>query len=312
LGLALVPHAACNAIFGIDSLRYDAAGGAAGHPAGGHGGMGAGGGAGQGGEAGAGGTVASTPDCSGDWGVPQPLLTEAELPSSPSIARAELELTYVRRAAGTEVFVRSVRASTDENFPTAEVASDLANVCDPGELPSGVDLSEDGLRAYVSCEIENPSTARVVLLTRPSSGLAFELQGQVASAGRSPAVDRSELALYTGGLPYPGPPFVSKRTTTAGAFEPATVVPGLEGVELHTPAPTPDDLGLFGYVLAPDAGTLSLAVASRESPDAAFEAPVLVGTGLDLSGAPDLTADCRAVYFVGAAGSTFAIYVMRR
>ena len=162
LACAVVPHVACSAIFGLDELQYDAVGGST--AAGGHGAVGGGGGSGVGGHAGTGaGTPA--PNCGGAWGAPTIVFPEGALPASPSIARGDLELTYIRgELDGGTTPMRSARSSTAEAFPAAQPADDLQNVCDvpAGEQTAGVDLSEDGLRAYLSCEVSNDTANRML------------------------------------------------------------------------------------------------------------------------------------------------------
>ena len=77
-------------------------------------------------------------------------------------------------------------------------------------------------------------------------------------------------------------------------------VPGLESTDVTAPEPSPDELGLFGSESA------RIVLASRASTDTAFGPPVPVlsppdGTGL--LGAPELSADCRSLYYVAVDAS---------
>ena len=73
------------------------------------------------------------------------------------------------------------------------------------------------------------------------------------------------------------------------------------------PTLSADGLTLYMHSMA-----TQLFEASRERVDASFGPMVQISTGLDLAASPDLSADCRAMYFIGVSGSDAGLYVMRR
>jgi hypothetical protein len=297
----------CNSAWGVDDLEFDALVPAASSTAAATGG---GGGGGSGGGAAAGGGGAAPVDCSGDFGVPaEALLDPRGDMHSVAIARGETELFYVAPAA---LEIRHSVRQDAESFPLATTDAVLSAACS-GDLPT-LDVSEDGLRAYVACQpADDTLPVRVVLAVRPTTNDAFVVRGVLlAELGFSVGVAPSELVLTASGRASPLP-VMSARPDPSADFGAAEPIPGIEAwVEpLSAPVLAGDDLTLFGHVTSP---ALALGHATRPSVDDAFGAFVPIPTGLEVAGSPDVTPDCRAVYFSGApvAGEPLRAYVMRR
>ncbi len=302
-----VTTTACNVLWGVDELSF-ATPAFGGQGPGGSGGDGAGGAGGSGGAAGGGGGVV---DCSGEFGEPEEVLS---LPNatlgSPAITAQQRELYYVSTVASTPQIRRTTRSGS-EPFGAGEDVPELTALCSsPADL-FGFDVTADGLRAYVSCATIN-SDIVVMLAVRTVAGeTPFIAVGPLGSAGGSPGISANELVVYTTGKAAVAPPLQAERGSLNDVFGLAVDVPGLAGLPLRTPGPTPDGLGLFGFLLAgPQLGY----VARSDSQDP-FGPFTPVVTTLFIAGAPDVSADCRAVYFVGnepGGQDASVIYVMER
>lgn len=269
---------------------------------------------GSGGSSGSGGSGGGgTLNCEGTFGPPRLLLDAGSTSlASPTLGADELELFYVTYDTGgaNRRIRRSMRASRTDGFPLGNEVPELNALCsDPAES-AALDLTADGLRAYVSCA-DTTVLGRMLLARRTSKTTAFAAIGSVASEiGGSAAVNATELTVYSTGADL-ATPLVATRASTAEPFGTPAPVPGLTGVELVAPDPSGDELVLFGGL-----GGRQLTVARRSSLNEPFGAPVDISVPLDASGAPHVTADCRRVYFVGItpadAGSTWGIYVIER
>lgn len=266
------------------------------------------------GGAGAGGTPAY--DCSGTFAGQSVVL---EAPSgatlaSPAVAADELELFYVqydRPYAGH--FRRATRPSADAGFGDGSVVPELDAACLERHYRS-LDLSLDGLRAYLVCfeSLEAGPAGPLHVAERRSRDEPFTLVTSFGHVGASPAIARDELSLYTSSPDGSdnGPAWSYSRSNTGEAFERGGPVAGLADVELAAPEPSPDGLTLFGGL------STSVVAASRATPDAPFGAPVPVLSapdGTQLLGAPELSADCRSLYYVAVdAGVAPPEYDVRR
>jgi hypothetical protein len=279
-----------------------------------------GGGAGTGGSGGGAGSGGSgaTLDCEGTFGPPRLLLDAgAAHLASPTLPADELELFYVTYDAdGTNRrILRSTRASRAETFPLASEVAELNALCtDPAER-AAIDLSADGLRAYVSCA--DVTLGRMLLAQRSSKTAPFVAAGSASTAiGSSAAVNATELVVYSSsgesdaGFVFTTP-LMAMRNSTAEPFGTPVPVPGLTGIPLVAPDPSPDELSLFGGFEG-----RQLTVARRNTSSEPFGAPVDITVALSASGAPHISVDCRRLYFIGIAtpdaGSTWGIYVIER
>ena len=104
-----------------------------------------------GGAGGEGGAVGGAgPDCAGDWGMPELLFEGGTNLSSPSITLGERALFFSATIDNEDsVFVMEL-SSVAMPFADPVAVPSLKDLCADDERPA-VDLSEDGLRAYVTC-----------------------------------------------------------------------------------------------------------------------------------------------------------------
>jgi hypothetical protein len=284
------------------------------------GGAGTGGGAGSGGNGGSaasggsGGSSGGTLNCEGAFGLPRLLLDAGtQHLASPTLPGDELELFYVTYDPdGTNRRIRrSTRASRTETFPLGSEVAELNALCtDPAER-AAIDITADALRAYVSCA--DTALGRMLLAQRTSKTAPFLAVGSVSTEiGGSAAVNATELAVYsTGASAGTTTPLVATRGSTAEPFGTPAPVPGLTGIDLVAPDPSPDELWLFGGFQG-----RQLSVAHRNTTSEPFGAPVDITVPLFASGAPHVSVDCRRVYFIAIetadAGSRWGIYVIER
>jgi hypothetical protein len=219
--------------------------------------------------------------------------------SSPVISSDERELFYVQYDEPyVGHFRRSTRATSEGRFPDGAVVAELDAACAPRDYRS-LDVSLDGLRAYVVCfeSIEEGTYGELRVAERRSRDRPFVLLAEsFGSIGASPALTRDELLLYTSSPDGTGnPPRVYTRSARDQPFANGVAVAGLAATGMTSPEPSPDGLSLFGGESA------RIVVASRTSPEAAFGAPAPLLSPPDgtwLLGAPELSADCRRLYYV--------------
>lgn len=258
---------------------------------------------GAGGTSGTAGSGGAPPgfDCSGTFagtGVVLQAPSGATL-SSPVLSSDERELFYVQYDepyAGH--FRRSTRASRAGRFPDGSVVPELDAACAARDYRS-LDVSLDGLRAYIVCfaSLDGGTAGDLRVAERRSPGEPFVLRTDALGwVGASPALSRDERRLYSSSPEGEGEaPRVYTRATRDGAFVAEAFIPGLAGTEMAAPEPSPDELTLFG------AESASIVAASRATADSAFGAPVPIlspPNGTWLLGAPELSADCRSLYYV--------------
>lgn len=235
--------------------------------------------------------------------------------ASPTAAPGELELFYVQYDQPYEGhFRRALRPDRNTEFTNTESLPELDAACARPDYRS-IELSPDGLRAYVLCfaTLDDGADGVLRVADRARAGERFTLRAtEYGRVGASPAVTPDELTLYTS---YPagageGPPFTYTRASTDEPFSAGTPAPGLEGSEMASPDPSPDGLSLFGGV------STSITLATRARVTDEFGAPIPVlspADGTQLLGAPDLTANCRSLYFVAVyAGVAPPIYQIER
>jgi len=327
--LALLPLAA--ACGGESEREPKSAAGSAGSSAGPGGSGGTSGSGGSAGSAGSAGSPVTAPDCSGTFGprvqqfsVPSP----AEL-ASPAIGPGELELFYVHydSASAPGQFRRSTRASREASFGSGEVVTELDGACMPDEYRT-IDLSSDGLRAYLMCfsTLDFYATyGQLRIAHRESLAAPFVLDAMTyGQVGASPSISLDELSVYTSyeqGIGS-GPLQRYSRDSADSSFEPGTDVAGLAAAAyLSSPDIGPDDRAIFA---SQDGG---LVRAQRADAMSQFETPEILlpreplENGLFVTfGAPEASADCRTLYAVavddngtGISGNgTYSIVQLRR
>lgn len=272
---------------------------------------------GDGSETGNGGAAGSTQGagaCDGFWGHPTPvlsLLPNLSLRGGPAVAFGGLVLLYVAldENDASLTFHSAVRGSTGEAFGTPEPVGELQEACGGGE-PHGIDLSEDGLRAYVSCH-DGTGSRIVRMAVRPTLADPFTLGSDVAV---QPAEDetvygaarlsRDELTLYVNGTTAGAPSLMASRSATSEPFATYGPIPGLESVALLYPAPSPDGLSLVGATTA--SGVEALAYVRRPDLASAYGPLTYLFAGSGYTSVPEVSADCRTLY-VGATASVFAL-----
>ncbi|HEY6727588.1 MAG TPA: hypothetical protein VI197_26310 [Polyangiaceae bacterium] len=259
-------------------------------------------------------------DCSGAFGEPIELFAvEMAPPQSFAITPDELELYYVVEPdGGVRIIERRARTSRSVSFGAPEAVPELLDLC-PGvspELAVGtIDLSPDGLQAYIACEevVELPTTlvrARRTALGAPFTpdptpigivGASFATADGLEGFANTPsALDQLDR---------------HQRTSLTVPFGEAERLP----ITLRGPDPSNDGLWLFGTV--PVAGTDSvsyhLAATSRSNPQAPFAEPTTEGfpsPPVDFSDyTPTISADCRSLYFLRLGASpVFSVMLAQR
>jgi len=302
---------ACNSLWSVDELSFGPSptGGQSPGGSGGQGGQGAGD-AGAGGDGGGGGGEL---DCTGAFGAPEVALsvTGATL-GSPAITMDQLELYFTYSSnVGALIEVRRSLRSGQGDFQPGQQVTELTTLCDAPSDIRGLDVTPDGRRAYVGCATTT-SDVVVVLAERVDGADAFVEIGPVATMGSSPAITMDELTLYSSGPGSGTGPKAATRDTLQQTFGLGVAVPGVGGFPLRTPGPTPDHLTLFGHL---ETTSWELGYFARSHVGATYGAFTPVVSDLPIAGSPDVSADCRAVYFVGSVPPSTEpteIYVMRR
>jgi hypothetical protein len=255
-------------------------------------------GAATGGAGGAAGSV--TISCAGAFiGTARELLQAGtgESMASPTLGPDELEMFYtLKDSASVSHFHRSVRASKDATFPDGAPVPELDAACALTSDERHMDLSYDGLRAYVICAPDAvPSSGSLRVARRAAIGSPFALDPSTfGTVGQSIAIAKDELTAYSTTLSRPGPPLMYTRGSTTSPFAPGIPIPGLETVDLEAVDPSPDGLSLFGSLDS------SIIVTTRTTPSDGFgPTSTVVPRGTqEVVGAPELSQDCRSLYFI--------------
>lgn len=255
------------------------------------------------------------PDCSGVFGPPELVIEFDGNKLGPAVTGDELELYYAETVSGVGTrFMRSVRSSRSEPFLPGSPVDELTALCaNESSTLYTLDLSHDGLRAYVTCgPIGSPNP--VYFAERADRSSPFQARGTRGQAGTSVVVDPTELTLYSSGLDR-GVPLMATRASLDEPFGVLSEVPGFSGRVLLSPDISPDGLALYG------AQSNRLGVATRPSTSLPFDVFAELEQGsLTAAGAPEISADCRTLYFLGVGyrvtdgGSvlTHGIYALRR
>jgi len=240
---------------------------------------------------------------------------------SPTLSANELELLY----AATDVemsrkeFRRSTRSSTLDAFEPGAPLPELDAACAPTEDRT-LDLTPDGLRAYIACYDPTVSFSGLLRVARRSAPDApFVLDAQsYGMVGASPAIAAGELVVYTSGYDASvDPGLVYERAAPDAPFDVGVESPGLGG--RPTPAPDISFNGLalfFGY-------QYGIWVAKRESPDVPFSTPDAVieapaNAPASSWSSAAISDDCRSLYAVryvsdtGAGKSAWTLEMLTR
>lgn len=239
-------------------------------------------------------------DCSGTFGDANAVFQDGPRVTTPTLTADELLLFYARGASGEERFHVSTRASRTEAFPPGVSVPELDAACQPTDDRS-IDISNDGLTAYVSCyatgTLGEPTT--LYALARSSRTEAFGSASEVGSMTPSSSIEDDGLSAVWSGEDTPSTRLAT-RTSTTESFGNDSELLGLESTNVYAPDLAPDGLAIYGGI--DTAEGRSLAVATRSNRDEPFGAPAVFTAlidGLPNSGAPELSADCRSLYFVG-------------
>jgi hypothetical protein len=298
---------------GTSGTGGSAAGGSAGAAVGGSGGTNAAGASGSGGSAG-------TPsvDCTGSFGEPTVVFTNA--PSiglgSLTLRADELELIYAEAPFDETLprhFRRSVRAGRDVPFTAGEVIAPLDAACADDQNRTG-ELTRDGLRFYFTCYIDFEDEPNAIRLARrPSVDAPFVVDSTTYGVARSGlALDTDELTVFTSGSTEGSAPFARRRTTTADPFGDESPLTGLDGWVTLTLSS--DGRQLYGASYT-EADRRSLLGATRSGPTE-FAAPTVVRTFAEpvyVFGSPAISADCRTLYYVSVTEEpVYGLMLMRR
>jgi len=264
-------------------------------------------------------TSGPSSDCTGAFGEPAVLFTaEVTAPQSFTLTPDELELYYINYPEDVRIIERRVRSSRSASFGPGEAVPELLDVCPSVNAAFGVgtvDLSPDGLVAYISCEEDFELATTLVTATRSALGAPFTpdlsplgtvgsgfatadgLEGFSNTPGALDQLDRHERASLTA-------PFGEAERLA---------------IALRGPDPSNDGLWLFGSVPIEGGETQDyhLATAARSDLGSPFGAATIEGFPAPPAGFSDLTptisADCRSLYFLrfGATG-VYSVMVAQR
>lgn len=239
--------------------------------------------------------------CEGEFGAERVLVPAVKslVWSSPSLPMDELELFFAQRSAtdpGRHV-MRATRATRDADFGEPAAVSELDGVCSDTEERS-VSITADGLRLYLGCYtgVGSVTPGFLHLARRPSRDVPFVVDAETyGTMGPNIDVTADELdAFSTSQENVLSPPREYRRSALDEPFGAGQPVLGLESVSFSGPHLAPDGLTLFGTV-HPD-----LVVSTRTARGEVFGAPSVVLRGEETSvySSPEVSADCRTLYFV--------------
>jgi hypothetical protein len=273
---------------------------------GGHGASGGASGTGGGGAAGSGGGKQA--ECDGTFSTLETVFAADmnQIPGALSVTADDLELFY---SVTGRVFVRK-RTSTSQAFSDPVGLSEIDGLCAQTETPvnPSLDVSEDGLRLYVTCtDAEGP----LWLATRPDRNSSFEPAAEsLGTVGASISISSDELVAFSSTTNGGDAALLrSERAATGQPFSAPVRVAEITGSFRH-PELSGDGLSLFGVVAKDPSQPLDitnwrLAVASRTSPSGSFSAPSFAGlpeppdTQADY--APTVSGGCASLYFTRVA-----------
>ena len=266
--------------------------------------------------------AAPSADCSGQFGEPRVVLdsgVEVRV-YSPTLSRDELELLYsATDAASAKTFRRSTRASKLDAFEPGESLPELDAACAPSEDRT-LDLTPDGLRAYIGCYDPTVSfSGSLRVARRASPDAAFVLDAEsYGTVGASPSIAADELTVYTSGFDASQEAgLVYERAAPDAPFADGFEIPGLNGRPAQGPDISVNGLALF---FGDDYGVWA---ATRESPDVPFSTldPVIEAAADPRAASwlsPAISDDCRSLYAVryvadtGAGEPSWTLEVLER
>jgi hypothetical protein len=311
-------------------------GGAGGNSAGSAGTVGLAGSSGTGGGAGTSGSGGGTSEsgCAGVFGTPVFEFSGSleAIPQSLSITGDDLELFYEEyRIETNHIFVRK-RATRNERFgPATELSPELISFCpDPTTAPS-VDVSNDGLRLYLTCIPDSLDGTPVPagplrMAERASRSAEFALlPDPIGLAWTSISVSPDELSLLTSDLSSleSTVTFIARRATRSEPFGTPERLNSIDGDFWH-PEFALDSQHVFGAVQPNGIGHLvaitrgdGLDSFSRPKTEGLPVAPVVAAPTTNSLLTPTLSADCRSIYYLqlkhtDASDYSFDVYSARR
>jgi hypothetical protein len=231
---------------------------------------------------------------------------------SPTLSADELELFYSTvDDLGAVNFRRSVRASKAAVFTEGTIVPELDAACPSPNGDRHMDLSADGLSAYFVCSAEpNLTSGPLRVARRSATGGAFTVDTKIyGTVGPSVAISKDELVAYSTSLTRPGPPRMFTRSDKSSAFAVGVSIPGLEAPDFSAVDPSPDGLSLYGGLDS------SVQVAARATASDAYGAPTIViqTTTEHAVGAPEISQDCRSLYYidVDSSGTSTSVYTLQ-
>jgi hypothetical protein len=236
---------------------------------------------------------------------------------SPTLSPDELELFYSTvDDLGVVNYRRSVRSSKTAVFPEGATVAELDAACPSPNGDRHMDLSADGLRAYMICTAEPSVTSGPLRVARRSSiGGAFTVDTMsYGTVGASVSIAKDELVAYSTTFTRPGPPLMFTRSDTSSAFAAGVSTPGLEASDISALDPSPDGLSLYGGLDS------SVQVATRTTASGAYGAltiAIQAATTDHYIGAPEVSQDCRSIYYIdvdtsGTGPSVYTLQVVTR
>lgn len=263
-------------------------------------------------------TGGSGSGCSGAFGEPVALFgaDTTGTPQSFTLTPDELEIYYVLDAGdGTRIIERRVRTALSVVFGAAEAVPELLDVCPTlgAALQVGtVDLSPDGLVAYIACEetVDVPTT--LVAAKRTALGEPFVPDPTVLGTVGASFATADGLEGFSNTPTDLGLLDRHQRSSLTLPFSEAEPT----GISLRSPDPSNDGLWLFGSVPAPGStnGESHLAAAQRTNVSAPFSEPSVEGFPVPSAGVsymtPTISADCRSLYFLRLSNNTADRYLM--
>ena len=220
------------------------------------------------------------------------------------LSEDQRELFFAHRvggaAGGQWNYRRALRASPSDTFPMGTVVPELDAACAVSD-ERGLDLSLDGLRAYLHCDSADSSAFGLVYLAeRATSSASFVLSsGNLGTTGYGIGLSADELGLYTGddqSVPsrMQSPKFYT-RSNRSSPFAAPQPIAGLEETGVVAPFVTSDGLTL----VASQRGLL--VAAHRQSTSTAFGPLETLFTPADADtwhSSPVLSRDCSSVAYL--------------
>ena len=230
--------------------------------------------------------------------------------ASLTITEDELELFYVDVLEGEYPINVLARATKADAFAAPVRAAGLEAVCATADYPT-IDDSNDGLRMYVTC-LDGSSPLRFASRSSRAASwvVAPDPVGQVAD---SIGVSDDELtAVAVVDLLGAPRPVLYQRASRDQSFGSAQAISGID-VDFRNPDLVANGRLLFG-VLSQAPNRLAVAARTASAPTQ-YSAPVTTGlpeppattasTTSDYT--PTVTPDCRTVYFLRSAMTTWTI-----